>query len=457
MPNAAVALIFVIDDDEVFRALLAQRIAAMGFATAGASCWQEAERMLAELEPALIILDFKLPDASGEALLPRLAPDYPVIVLTGFGSIRSAVELIRQGAIDYLTKPVDLAELELALRRALEWSELKRANRLYQRQLAHYLSQQLIGESPAMQQLRAQIAAVAPTDATVLIQGESGTGKELIAAAIHQASPRREALFLTLDCTGLTDSLFETELFGYERGAFTGADRQKKGIVEEVGAGTLFLDEIGELPANQQAKFLRLLENRAYRRVGGVKTLTAQARFIAATNRDLAKMVQEQAFRGDLFYRLTTFVIEAPPLRARREDIPLLAHHLLQRIPGGRLRELSPAAIDKLCSYDWPGNVRELANAIERAAILAGHARRLEPKHFAFLQSSAPQAAYTLQFERFPTLAEAEQMLIREALQRHPNQPRALAKLLGISERHAYRLLEQYRRDAASSDAIAAK
>ncbi|MCX7945614.1 MAG: sigma-54 dependent transcriptional regulator [Hydrogenophilus sp.] len=439
-------LLFVIDDDTIFRKLLEERLAAMGFATDGAGNWREAEAKLAALEPALIILDYKLPDTTGETALPRLAADYPVIVLTGYGSIRSAVNLVRAGAIDYLTKPVDLADLELAVKRALEWTDLKRANRLYRRQLAHYMRDQIIGESKAISNLRAQIAAVAPTETTVLILGESGTGKELVAAAIHRASPRRDQPFLTLDCTGLTDTLFESELFGHERGSFTGADRQKRGIVEEVGEGTLFLDEIGELPLSQQAKFLRLLENRTFRRVGGVKNLTCHARFIAATHRPLSEMVAEGTFRSDLYYRLTSFVIEVPPLRARRDDIPLLARHLLTRSPRGRGKELSPAAISLLLEYDWPGNVRELANAIERATILAGEAPRLEPDHFAFLsiaRRSLPR--FTLAFDHFPTLAEAETALLAEAMIRADHRPRELARLLGISERHAYRLLHKTR------------
>lgn len=436
-------LILVIDDDRVFKQLLVEQIADMGLEAIGAASWAEASAILVEREPDLIFLDFKLPDADTPHLVETLSPQFPVIVLTGFGSIRNAVSLIQAGAVEYLTKPISLDELEITLRRELTNAELRRRNDFYQRQLASRRPGPLIGQSRAMAELQRMIEAVAPTEATVLIQGESGTGKEMVAQAIHQCSLRAEREMVIIDGGTLQETLFESELFGHERGAFTGADRQKKGLIEEAAGSTLFLDEIGETTPANQAKLLRVLETGTFRRVGGAKTLSSDVRFVVATNRDLAEQSQSGGFRSDLYFRLASFVIQVPPLRERREDIPLLATHFLQRCARGVERKLTADAEKALLAYDWPGNVRELRNVIERAAILAGRDERMRPEHFGPLLSRRENAVIYA-FDHEPALAEVERECLRQSLMRHAGNRARVAAALGISERNIYRLLKQY-------------
>ena len=436
-------LILVIDDDRVFKQLLVEQIADMGLEAIGAASWAEASAILVEREPDLIFLDFKLPDADTPQLVETLSPQFPVIVLTGFGSIRNAVSLIQAGAVEYLTKPISLDELEITLRRELTNAELRRRNDFYQRQLASRRPGPLIGQSRAMAELQRMIEVVAPTEATVLIQGESGTGKEMVAQAIHQCSLRAEREMVTIDGGTLQETLFESELFGHERGAFTGADRQKKGLIEEAAGSTLFLDEIGETTPANQAKLLRVLETGTFRRVGGAKTLSSDVRFVVATNRDLAEQSQSGGFRSDLYFRLASFVIQVPPLRERREDIPLLATHFLQRCARGVERKLTADAEKALLAYDWPGNVRELRNLIERAAILAGRDERIRPEHFGPLLSRRENAVIYA-FDHEPALAEVERECLRQSLMRHAGNRARVAAALGISERNIYRLLKQY-------------
>lgn len=436
-------LILVIDDDRVFKQLLVEQIADMGLEAIGAASWAEASIILAEREPDLIFLDFRLPDADTPQLVEALSPQFPVIVLTGFGSIRNAVSLIQAGAVEYLTKPISLDELEITLRRELTNAELRSRNAFYQRQLASRRPGPLIGNSRAMAQLQSMIEAVAPTEATVLIQGESGTGKEMVAQAIHQCSLRAGREMVTIDGGTLQETLFESELFGHERGAFTGADRQKKGLIEEAAGSTLFLDEIGETTPANQAKLLRVLETGTFRRVGGAKTLSSDVRFVVATNRDLADLSQSGGFRSDLYFRLASFVIQVPPLRERREDIPLLATHFLQRCARGVERKLTADAEKLLLAYDWPGNVRELRNLIERAAILAGRDERIRPEHFGPLLSRREHAVIYA-FDHEPPLAEVERECLRQSLLRHSGNRAKVAAALGISERNIYRLIKQY-------------
>lgn len=435
--------ILVVDDDRVFNQLLVEQIADMGLEGIGALSWAEASAILAEREPDLIFLDFRLPDAETPRLVEQLAPQFPVIVLTGYGSIRNAVSLIQAGAAEYLTKPVSLDELEITIRRELANAEMRSRNAFYQRQLESRRPGPLIGNSKAMEDLQRMIEAVAPTDATVLIEGESGTGKEMAAQAIHEGSPRQDNEMVTVDGGTLQETLFESELFGHERGAFTGADRQKKGLVEEAGGSTLFLDEIGETSPANQAKLLRVLETGTFRRVGGAKTLKSDVRFVVATNRDLAEMSRTGGFRSDLYFRLASFVIRMPPLRERREDIPLLATHFLQRFARGVERKLTSDALKLLLAYDWPGNVRELRNLIERAAILAGRDERIRPEHFGPLTSRRDDAVI-YSFTHEPRLDEVERECLRQSLLRHAGNRATVAAVLGISERNIYRLIKQY-------------
>ena len=436
-------LVLIVDDDRVFNRLLVEQVAEMGLDAIGAHNWKEAAQILQDSEPDLIFLDLRLPDADTPQLVASLSGQFPIVVLTGYGSIRNAVSLIQAGAVEYLTKPVGLDELEITIRRELDNAELRRRNAFYRRQLASRRPGPLIGNAPAMQEVMRLIEAVAPTDATVMIQGESGSGKEMVAQAIHESSQRRGREMVTVDGGTLQETLFESELFGHERGAFTGAERQKKGLIEEAEGSTLFLDEIGETSQANQAKLLRVLETATFRRLGGTRTLKADVRFVVASNRDLAAMGQDGSFRSDLYFRLASFVIRVPPLRERREDIPLLAEHFLQRFARGVERELAPEALRLLMAYDWPGNVRELRNLIERAVILAGGDRRIRTEHFGPIVGRTSDAVI-LAFENEPSLADIERDYLRRTLLRHGGSRTRAAAVLGISERSIYRLIKQY-------------
>ncbi len=435
--------VLIVDDDRVFNQLLVEQIADLGLDCVGALSWKEASQILLETEPDLIFLDLKLPDADTPKLVETLSAQYPVIVLTGYGSIRNAVSLIQAGAVEYLTKPVGLDELEIIIRRELDRAELRSRNAFYRRQLESRRPGPLIGNSPAMHEVFNLIEAVAPTDATVLIQGESGTGKEMVAQALHRSSARYGREMVTVDGGTLQETLFESEIFGHERGAFTGADRQKKGLIEEAEGSTLFLDEIGEASPAIQAKLLRVLETNTFRRLGGTRTLRADVRFVVASNRELGEMSEAGSFRSDLYFRLASFVIRVPPLRERRDDIPLLAEHFLQRFARGSERKLTPDALRLLTDYDWPGNVRELRNLVERAVILAGRDGRIRSEHFGPLVARRADSVI-LAFDHEPRLDEIEKDYLRRTLLRHSGNRAKAAVVLGISERNIYRLLKKH-------------
>ena len=433
------------DDDAVFNALLCRQLAEMGFDARGADSWRKAQATLQEMEPAAIILDYKLPDKDGAGILDELKGQYPIIVLTGFGSIRNAVSVIRQGAADYLTKPVDLDELELTVRRVLENAQLKELNQFYRSRLASQRAAPMIGDSPAMRKVRAMIEAVAPTETTVLVLGESGSGKEMVARAIHEKSARAERELIAVDSCGLQESLFESELFGHERGAFTGADRLKKGLIEEAEGGTLFLDEIGDIAPPIQAKLLRVMESGTFRRLGGTKTLVADVRFLAATNRDIGRMVQDGQFRADLYYRLSRFVIGVPPLRERRDDVPTLAGHFVDHLTRFSPMEIAPEAMRLLVEYSWPGSVRELRNAMERAVIFARPGSVILAEHLAFIPRAGDGGSgVELRFGREPSLEEIGRQYLEQTLAKHGGNRQKTAAVLGISERQVYRLIEKY-------------
>jgi len=435
--------LLVVDDDAVFNGLLRRQIESMGFNTVGAASWVEAQQRLSEIEPSAIILDFKLPDSDASRILGEIRNQYPVIVLTGYGSIPNAVSAIREGAADFLTKPVNLDELELTVRRVLETAELRESNRFYRTQLASYRPGPMVFASQAMCDVQTMIEAVGPTDTTVLILGESGTGKELVAQAIHDRSPRAHRELVAIDGSGLQESLFESELFGHERGSFTGADRQKKGLIEEATGSTLFLDEIGDIGSAIQAKLLRVLESSSFRRLGSNKTLTSDARFVTATNRDIEAMSKTGAFRSDLYFRLSRFVITIPPLRERREDIEPLARHFLSLLTRTAPASLSADALKLLLAYDWPGNVRELRNAIERAIILARPGNPLRAEHLSFIPRNQA-GEVVLRFGQDPSLEQIEREYLRQMMAKHGGNRQKTAAVLGVSERHIYRLIEKY-------------
>ncbi len=436
--------LLVVDDDAVFNGLLRRQIESMGFACVGAGSWAEAQQKLGEIEPDAIILDFRLPDSDATRILAEIRNQYPVIVLTGYGSIPNAVNAIREGAADFLTKPVNVDELEMTVRHVLETAELRESNQFYRTQLAAHRPGPMVYDSPAMREVQAMVDAVGPTDTTVLILGESGTGKELVARAIHERSPRAQRELVAIDGSGLQENLFESELFGHERGAFTGADRQKKGLIEEAAGSTLFLDEIGDIGAAIQAKLLRVMETSTFRRLGGNKTLSADARFVAATNRDIEAMGRSGSFRSDLYFRLSRFVITVPALRSRREDIEPLARHFLGALTRTAPMALAADGLKLLLAYDWPGNVRELRNAIERAVILARPGSQVRAEHLAFIPRA--QAGETvLRFGQEPTLEDIEREYLRQVMARQGGNRQKTAAVLGISERHVYRLIEKYR------------
>jgi DNA-binding NtrC family response regulator len=435
--------LLVVDDDAVFNGLLRRQVEAMGFAAVGAGSWAEAQQKLGEIEPDAIILDFKLPDSDAAKILVEIRNQYPVIVLTGYGSIPNAVSAIREGAADFLTKPVNVDELELTVRRVLETAELRESNRFYRTQLASRRPGPLIFASQAMREVQAMIDAVGPTDTTVLILGESGTGKEMVAQAIHDRSPRAQRELVAIDGSGLQENLFESELFGHERGAFTGADRQKRGLIEEAAGSTLFLDEIGDVGPAIQAKLLRVMETSSFRRLGGNKTLSADARFVAATNRDIEAMSRAGTFRSDLYFRLSRFVITVPPLRERRDDIEPLARHFLALLTRTAPMSLAPDALKLLVAYDWPGNVRELRNAIERAIILARPGEQVRTEHLAFIPRNQP-GELLLRFGQEPSLEQIEREYLRLVLAKYGGNRQKTAAVLGLSERHIYRLIEKY-------------
>jgi DNA-binding NtrC family response regulator len=304
----------------------------------------------------------------------------------------------------------------------------------------------MIGESAALQEVQKMVEAVAASDMTVLIHGESGTGKELVARALHDASNRAARNFVAVDCCTLQETLFESELFGHERGAFTGADKQKKGLIEAAEGGTLFLDEIGEIPLPMQSKLLRVLETGTFRRLGGVKDLTADARIVAATNRNLEAMSEAGEFRLDLYFRLSPFVITTPPLRDRREDIPHLVQHFLDKHGfSSRInKKVSQAAMRTLIAHEWPGNIRELKNAVERAVILSRGKPRIGVEHLGFLHRRGSEASLRLEFDHDPSLEEIEARYLEQQLRKFAGHRSQVAQVLGISERNVYRLIKRY-------------
>jgi len=367
--------ILVVDDDPDIRSILQDRLESLGYHVISAPDGQEALAKIAKEEPDLVFLDLQMPQMSGFQVLKNLNdhPDLPVIVITAFGSIENAVEAMRQGAFDFITKPFAADHLDIVTRKALERRALVQENRYLQGEVnASYPD--ILGESPTLKEAIETARKVARTTSTILLLGESGTGKEVFARAIHRWSQRAKKPFVVVNCVALRDELCESELFGHEKGAFTGAHQMKRGKLEVANGGTVFLDEIGDIKPELQAKLLRVLQEREFERVGGTQRIHVDIRVIAATNRDLLKAVRENQFREDLFFRLNVVSISLPPLRERREDIPTLVHYFIDRFSASTRREtmnISTQAMEMLAGYHWPGNVRELANMIERAVVLA--------------------------------------------------------------------------------------
>jgi len=438
--------VLVIEDDKVFNRLLLDHLTDAGYEVTSVYSWKEAQQWLQAHEPDLVILDVRLPDADGIELVKSEQWSQPVIVLTAYGSVQNAVDAMQAGAEDYLVKPVNFEELDLVISRALENASIRKDHQFQKTLQASKSDAYMVGESAALAQVKRLIEAVAPSDMTVLVQGESGVGKELVAKAIHQHSQRAHRNYVAVDCCTIQESLFESELFGYERGAFTGAERQKKGLIEGAESGTLFLDEIGEIDPPAQAKLLRVLETGIYRRVGGTKDMKANVRIVAATNRNLEQHSQDGQFRPDLFYRLNAFTIEIPPLRERREDIPALARHFIANHSFSRRINLriSDAALQALIAYNWPGNIRELKNVIERAIILSQDDKEISPRHLTFTcENAATQSEVALQFEHEPSVAELNRNYMNMLLEKYNGHRATVAKIMGISERSLYRMIKK--------------
>ncbi|MBU1723474.1 MAG: sigma-54 dependent transcriptional regulator [Gammaproteobacteria bacterium] len=447
-----IPLILVIDDDVTLNRLMVGQLNKMGYAATGVYSWAEAEVYLQQNDPHLVLLDCQLPDARGSQVLPKLAPDYPVVIITAYGSVKEAVGAMRSGAAEYLLKPINMDELELVIRRTLDAHSMKKELIYLKKQVSKRKSF-MVGQSQALKEVENMIDAVAPSMMTVLIQGGSGVGKELVAREVHERSQVASHSFVALDCCTMQESLFESELFGHEKGSFTGADRQKKGLIENAEGGTLFLDEIGEIGPPIQAKLLRVLETGKFRRLGGTRDMTANVRIVAATNRDLLAMSQAGEFRTDLYYRLNAFTIYVPPLRERKDDIPALVGHFISNHDFSRRvnKRLTERALDKLLAYPWPGNIRELKNMVERAIILSGDAEQILPEHItlsdgvmAGIPSIPTRKGINLNFEQMPTLDDLEKHYLDRLLDKFSGHRGKVARALGISERNVYRLIKKY-------------
>jgi DNA-binding NtrC family response regulator len=457
------------DDEKSLQEFMRSELPRLGHEVTVCPDGRAALRALEKSTFDVAILDLRMPGLTGiEVLdqLKQLAPDTEAIVMTGHASMETAIEAMRLGAFDYITKPCRLSEIEAVLAKVAEKRDLKHQNlALRSRVQAAEGPSILVGNSPAMTGVHRLIATVAPTDSTVLILGETGTGKELAARTIYQQSKRAELPFVPVNCGALSENLVESELFGHRKGAFTGADRDHKGLFEVANGGTLFLDEVGELNKNIQVKLLRFLESGEIRRVGETEPFRTDVRVLCATNRDLRAMIKEDLFREDLYFRINTFEIRLPPLRERRSDIPALARHLLARAarrPVDQVADLlSPEAVDVLLDYDWPGNVRELANVMEHATIIAGGDRIL-PEHLPHhirpnpngpptLTLTAPAARAEASAGGARTLREIEMEHVLRVLEKHGGNKPAAAAELGISLKTLYNKLNQLQEERKSA------
>ncbi len=434
--------ILVADDEANMRWVLERALTKAGYEVETVEDGQLAlDRALAE-RPDLVLVDLKMPKMNGLSVLRTLKEHYPdllIVMMTAHGSTATAVEAMKAGAHDYLMKPFDIDELLITVTKAFEVESL-REQVDYLKGEAQHGGWQLVGNSEEMQAVKHLVERVAPTSATVLIQGESGTGKELVAQAIHALSSGVDGPFIRVNCAALTETLLESELFGHEKGAFTGAHARKIGRFELADGGSLFLDEIGELSFNVQAKLLRVLQERTFERVGGEKTIKVDVRIIAATNRDLHKEVQEARFREDLYYRLNVFPISVPPLREHREDIPILTEHFLEKLRTyGGSKTLGPGVLSQLITYTWPGNVRELENVVERMVIISqGAVIGMDslPLFDISLKSEKNPGSFVLPPEGV-SLEEIEKSFLQQAMEQTGGNQSQAAKRLGLS-RHAF-------------------
>lgn len=441
--------ILVVDDEKNIRDGLAKSLELDGYRTITAEDGEKALMIMQEEDIDLVISDLRMPKLSGEDLLRRLAESWPtvsVIILTGHGTIENAVQAMRDGAFDFLTKPVNLERLGLLVKRALSTRDLVLRHRAMQEELEkHKQSSNLIGKSAAMRKVVDLVTQVAPTKASVLITGESGVGKEVVADTLHKLSGRQDNPFVRVHCAALSESLLESELFGHEKGSFTGAVARKKGRFELAHTGTIFLDEIGEINQSVQIKILRVLQEKSFERVGGEQTVEVDVRLIAATNRDLKKEIEEGRFREDLYYRLNVVNIHIPPLRERKDDIPLLAAHYLKLFAdenGKAVDGIDNKARTALHNYSWPGNIRELRNTMESAVVLCRNSILTTedlPDHIAESHDEG-----LIRLPLGSTMAEAERAIIRATLIAEKGNKSRTADILGIGRKTLHRKLDEY-------------
>jgi len=444
------ANILVVDDEETMRDSCQQALSQDGNRVEVAEDGSTALAMLEKESFDLVILDLKMPGLSGMEVLEKVKEEYPevvVVVITGYATIESAVEAMKKGAYDFIPKPFTPDSLRVIVKRALEKRRLSLENVLLRTELkGRFGPEVIVGQGTSMQKVEELVRQVAPTDSTVLISGETGTGKELVARAIHSHSSRKDKPFIVVDCGGLVESLFESELFGHVKGSFTGATETKYGRFEVANGGTVFLDEIGNISMNIQTKLLRVLQEKEITRVGSSQVIKVDVRIVAATNKDLLKCVEEQTFREDMFYRLSVVPIVLPPLRERGEDIPLLANHFLKKYNEKREKSvtaISAEAMKVLTEYDWPGNVRELENVVERAVVLT-KSRVIEPPDLWYyeLGSKTPSSSDT---DEVKSLADAEKGHIMRVVNMFDGHLGKASEALGIDRKTLRLKLRKYR------------
>jgi len=444
--------ILVVDDEASHRIMLRAVLKEEGYDLAEASDGLEAVKAVEQEPFDLILMDIRMKDMDGiEALteIRKISPLVPVLIMTAYASVKTAVEALKAGAFEYLTKPLDIEELKILIEKALEFYQLREENLALKERLgSRFDFSRIMGKGRKMQELFDFLAQVAPSEATVLILGESGTGKELVANAIHHNSPRTQQPFVKVACAALPETLLESELFGHEKGAFTGAIARREGRFQAAHRGTVFLDEVGEMSPTIQTKLLRVLQEREFEPLGSSRTVKVDVRLIAATNKDLSKEIKEGRFREDLFYRLNVIPIHLPPLRDRKEDIPILANHFLSLYSEKNkkdIKEISPKALDLLIRYDWPGNIRELENCLERAVIVA-RGELIAPVDLPPSIQNLPAGKEDAEI-LFPAginLQEAEKALILKTLEDAGGNRSRAAEILGINRRTLQMKLKEY-------------
>ena len=445
--------VLVVDDDPAHRIMLRALLTGWGYTIFEADDGSTAIEKVHEQAFDLILMDIRMLKVSGLQALTEIKafnPAIPVIIMTAYSSVETAVEALKNGAYDYLTKPLDFDELRFAMERAMDHTQLKEENRLLRETLgSHFDMRNIIGRSPAMVRLLETVAQVAPSEATILITGESGTGKELIAGAIHFNSPRKDGPFVKINCAAITETLLESELFGHEKGAFTGAYRKKEGRFRQAHGGSLFLDEISEMSLAMQVKLLRVLQEREITRVGGEEVIEVDVRIIAATNKHLLQEIEAGRFREDLYYRLNVVTLNMPPLRERREDISLLAQHFLSMFSETNRKQIkgfTPQAMDRLLKYDWPGNVRELMNGVERAVVLS-RSEYLDEEDLPMMLRNASFSGEILAKDAVlgdMPLDEVEKASVLKTLKLTDGNKSEAARRLGITRRTLHKKLKLY-------------